>query len=402
MIPEKKGMNTKQHILQVSLIVIAAQLLIGFGALAQNEAGNSQGLNITLEGLKRQIVAGENLGLRIVISNATQRIQVAPPQPFAFLNLIVQQNGVNVPYQIKRSLQLFGDIAIEANSAITINEDLSTWFPLGLSAGEFSLSLDYIFNRADRSLALRSNPVPITVLPRSQEQEAQYQAFVGIFSAPIQAATQFLATYPDSMFEPRVRLELAKRYLATGDFDSANRALEEISTLASATALEIDLKHYFSARTLKAQGNLLEAILEAEQCPALWVINETQYWKNEFDKQLAAQVRLKPEALEVSPGILTAFVRLPEGYPVSGITSATCDRAKPERMPALHRPGMPNDDGTEMIIKFRRQDIEEALAQVGQSIDTHFVVRGVWKGAAETNFFEGAASIKKIVGAKSK
>lgn len=110
---------------------------------------------------------------------------------------------------------------------------------------------------------------------------------------------------------------------------------------------------------------------------------------------LQARVTLKPEALEVSPGILTAFVHLPEGYPVSGITSATCDGAPSERM-------MLNDDKTEMIIKFRREAIEAALARVGESIDTNFVVRGVWQSAAATNLFEGAASIKKIVGAKDK
>lgn len=113
--------------------------------------------------------------------------------------------------------------------------------------------------------------------------------------------------------------------------------------------------------------------------------------------ELKAKVTLKPEALEVSPGILTAFVRLPAGYPVSGITSATCDGAPAERM-------MPNEDGTEMIIKFRRTDIEAALRKSGQSLDTYFVVRGTWQGAAtaSTHFFFGVAKIKKIVGAKSK
>ncbi|MBU4199390.1 MAG: hypothetical protein L6455_10070 [Kiritimatiellae bacterium] len=110
---------------------------------------------------------------------------------------------------------------------------------------------------------------------------------------------------------------------------------------------------------------------------------------------LEAQVTLKPEALNVNPGLLTAFVRMPEGYPVSGITSATCDGAPSERM-------MLNEDETEMIIKFRRKDIEAALAQTGESLDTNFVVRGTWQGAAGTRLFQGADSIKKIVGAKKK
>ncbi|MBU4212977.1 MAG: hypothetical protein KKD33_10395 [Verrucomicrobia bacterium] len=110
---------------------------------------------------------------------------------------------------------------------------------------------------------------------------------------------------------------------------------------------------------------------------------------------LEAQVTLKPDALAVSPGILTAFVRLPAGFPVSGIISATCDGARSERM-------MLNEDGTEMIIKFRRQDIENALAQTGESIDINFVVRGIWQSTAGTNLFQGADSITKIVGAKEK
>lgn len=114
---------------------------------------------------------------------------------------------------------------------------------------------------------------------------------------------------------------------------------------------------------------------------------------------LPAQVTLKPEALEVSPGVLTAFVKLPNNYPVKNITSATCDGANADKM-------MMSDNQKEMIIKFRRQDIEEALVQIGQTIDTNFVVRGVWQDATRTNYFEritnyfdGTASIKKIVGA---
>lgn len=110
---------------------------------------------------------------------------------------------------------------------------------------------------------------------------------------------------------------------------------------------------------------------------------------------LPAQVRLKPEALEVNPGILTAFVRLPEGYAVSNITYATCDGTSAEKM-------ILSDDQAEMVIKFRRKAIEAALAWSGEKIDTNFVIAGIWQNAGQTNFFRGTASIKKIVGAKSK
>lgn len=119
---------------------------------------------------------------------------------------------------------------------------------------------------------------------------------------------------------------------------------------------------------------------------------------------LEAQVTLKPEALNVNPGILTAFVRLPEGYPVRNITSAACDGALYERMMLSTAGGSAyggNDDATEMIIKFRRRDIEAALAQIGESIDIYFIVRGAWQDEAGNSYvFQGTDSITKIVGAK--
>ncbi|MBI2441690.1 MAG: hypothetical protein HYV35_10000 [Lentisphaerae bacterium] len=107
---------------------------------------------------------------------------------------------------------------------------------------------------------------------------------------------------------------------------------------------------------------------------------------------LKASVRLKPEVLKVSPGILTAFVRLPEGYPASGITYATCDGALYERM-------MLSSDGTEIVIKFRRRDIEVTLAVTGETMDIYFIIRGAWQDEAGVfHAFQGWDSITKIVG----
>jgi len=382
-------MTVKPCTLHVIHVIFVFHLLGVLGSIAQDH------LNIKLICPKHEIIAGENLGFQVVISNSSQRICIAPPQFMLYLNLIVQTGGTNVPYQIKRSHQSFGDIEIAANSTMTIDEDLCTWFPLGLFAGEFTLSMAYIPNKEDRSFTLRSNTIQITVAPRSPEQEMEYEAFVGILSSSrkeaIQKATQFLVTYSNSIFEPRVRLELAGRYLTAGDYDSANKVLEGILFFSSATIREKGSKHYLSARVMKAQGRFAEAIVEAEKCPSLWIPNI----RAEFiapEVILEAQVTLKPESLNVSPGILTAFVRLPEGFSVKNITSAICDGALSERM-------MLNDDQTEMIIKFRRQDIENALAQIRESIDTNFVVRGIWQGTVGTCLFQGAASIKKIVGA---
>lgn len=106
---------------------------------------------------------------------------------------------------------------------------------------------------------------------------------------------------------------------------------------------------------------------------------------------LDALVRLEPETLNVNPGVLTAFVKLLEGYDPVHITDATCDGAACESMQV-------NGDGTEMIIKFRRKDIEKALAETGEKIDTFFIVRGTYTDETGTLVFEGTDEISKIVG----
>ncbi|MDO9541274.1 MAG: hypothetical protein Q7J98_02985, partial [Kiritimatiellia bacterium] len=116
---------------------------------------------------------------------------------------------------------------------------------------------------------------------------------------------------------------------------------------------------------------------------------------------LDASVRLEPETLNVNPGVLTAFVSLPEGYDPIYITDATCDGAAYESMQVSTAGGSAyggNGDGTEMIIKFRRQAIEEALAEIGEEIDTSFIVRGTYTDETGTLVFEGTDEISKIVG----
>gem|GEM_PF-2077704 len=114
---------------------------------------------------------------------------------------------------------------------------------------------------------------------------------------------------------------------------------------------------------------------------------------------LEASVRLEPETLNVNPGVLTAFVRLPEGYDPGYITDATCDGAACESMQVNEAPSTGSGQaGTEMIIKFRRQAIEKALAEIGEEIDTSFIVRGTYMDETGTLVFEGTDEISKIMG----
>lgn len=114
--------------------------------------------------------------------------------------------------------------------------------------------------------------------------------------------------------------------------------------------------------------------------------------KVKFTVVLVARVTIKPEALKVTPGILTAFVEFPEGHNVAYIVDATCDGAAYESM-------MLNEDGTVMIIKFRRDAIEEALSllEPPQSIDTAFKVRGTLQDEYGSYIFEATDTIMKVL-----
>lgn len=119
-----------------------------------------------------------------------------------------------------------------------------------------------------------------------------------------------------------------------------------------------------------------------------------------FTVVLVAQVTIKPETLKVTPGVLTAYVKFPEGYNVAGIVDVTCDGALPESM-MFSQMGEPSEEISEpvMIIKFRRDAIEEALSLLDppQSIDTTFKVRGTVQDAYGTYIFEGTDAIMKVL-----
>lgn len=57
---------------------------------------------------------------------------------------------------------------------------------------------------------------------------------------------------------------------------------------------------------------------------------------------------------------------------------------------------MVSDDG-EVIMKFRRQDIADALTQNGEELDTEFEVRGTFKLNNQIYIFKGIDTIKKVL-----
>jgi len=93
---------------------------------------------------------------------------------------------------------------------------------------------------------------------------------------------------------------------------------------------------------------------------------------------------LKPESLDVNPGVLTAFVVFPAPYSALTITDAKCDGAPLDKLNF--------DQGAKKaILKFRRAQMTE------KPLDTYFVVRGIftWNGVSVP--FQGSDSIMKVL-----
>jgi len=111
---------------------------------------------------------------------------------------------------------------------------------------------------------------------------------------------------------------------------------------------------------------------------------------------------LKPEALNINPGVLTAYVKLPPPFGIPRTMNATLDGAAQERW-MIDYAGLPEEglEGPIVVMKFRREDIEKALAERGEMIDTNFIIKGTFDdGTApfgQMYSFEGKDTITKIV-----
>ena len=103
-------------------------------------------------------------------------------------------------------------------------------------------------------------------------------------------------------------------------------------------------------------------------------------------KLVGDQLFITPEALKVNPGVLTAHTdNWPAYYDPTTIQTAFCDGAEMDFL---------SDTGN---MKFRRADVEAALAAEDQQIDTHFVITGTFIYNGATCDFIGSDDIKKIV-----
>jgi hypothetical protein len=114
------------------------------------------------------------------------------------------------------------------------------------------------------------------------------------------------------------------------------------------------------------------------------------------------RVVIKPEALNINPGILTAYIKFPAPFGIPITLNATLDGASQERW-MVSQEGLLEEEleGPLVIIKFRRQDIEKALTEQGALLDTEFVLIGTFDdGTApygQPYEFEGRDSVTKII-----
>lgn len=238
---------------------------------------------ITLSSSISEIVAGENVSFGVALNNrAPKSIVVSPLQPFLYLNLIVNHNGERVPPQVKISLSPDEDINIGQGEIIPKEIDLCTWFPLGLFEGVFELYVAYVPEKNNRDLEVKSNTIHLRVVARTAEQENAYQDYVAVLSSSGQEAIEkgsvFLDQHENSMFEGRVRIELANRYLAQKDWGHAIDIMSE-SNQMELTNAEMTKGRYLIARALRGSGRFSEAVSELEKIQESWARREANTWR---------------------------------------------------------------------------------------------------------------------------
>ncbi len=116
-------------------------------------------------------------------------------------------------------------------------------------------------------------------------------------------------------------------------------------------------------------------------------------------------LRIKPEVLKVTEGVLTAFVRFPEELPVIRIETATLNGALVDRILSgkdAEREDKDRDEAQEekgereFILKFRRTEVERALEQAGEVLGRDFVLLGTAHASIGRVMFEGRDSIRKV------
>ncbi len=274
----------KRFVLVAVVLVLSSRALLS----AQDMPGGQEGPNVKLELScpRKEIVAGENVAFRLTLRNLSEAdLEVSSLQSLAFLVPRVMSAGELVrPKLIK--VKPGPSVTLAAGEALEAEVDLCTWFPRSLHSGSFQVSFLYGPNRGNRDVVVQSNVINLEVGPRTDDQEGAYQEFLAILRASgdeaVEKCKQFLAQRKGSMFDARVRLELAGRYLTKKEYEKVKEVFGSEFSQGSPTSVEVAFKHYLVGRSLRAQGKLAEAIPELEKTDARWAIHEVESWRREL------------------------------------------------------------------------------------------------------------------------
>ncbi len=271
-------------------LVAAVLVLFSPGLVSAQDmpAGDEEpDLRLDLSCPRERITAGENVVFKLTLRNlSNEDLEVSPLQPVVFLGLRVVSAGEEVAPQVKVLAAPWASVALAAGKVLEADVDVCSWFPLSLHSGSFQLSFSYYPIAGNRNVVVQSNVIHLEVSPRTDDQGKAFKDFVAILRATgdeaVERGEQFLAQHKGSMFDARVRLELARRYLTRKEYEKVREVLGGEFTRSSPTSVETALRCDLTARSLRAQGRLADAISELEKTDAPWAASEVERWRLEL------------------------------------------------------------------------------------------------------------------------
>jgi hypothetical protein len=213
---------------------------------------------------KERLLAGENVDIHIVLENPTdQPLTVSPLQCFAFVSPRVEGDGRVFGSAVEALLASYDqDVTLLPHRSVEKWVDLATWYPVGLPAGQFTFAVAYTPERKHRKTRVLSNKVSLEVLPRSEVEEEEWQAYVAALSARSKdmrrLAENYLDKYPKSVYTCRVRI-LAATVPGT-PLTLVDEMLGESFEGCAPTRRELALAHEFRARAYEENGRLEDAV----------------------------------------------------------------------------------------------------------------------------------------------
>jgi hypothetical protein len=248
------------------LVCLASSGGLGDGSVTRTPATSDTPMGgvLKMTMVKDRLVAGENLDIKVTLENPTDAaVKVSPLQFFGFVMLRVECDGKRLPVPVQVQLSLEPDIEVGPHQCVESWADLASWFPWGLESGRYGIIVEYCPVRNDRQAVVYSNRVEVEVVPRSEQQEEEFQGYAKVLTAlskdRLVLARDFLEKYGNSMYACRVRLVTG----AMGGLSVAlkDEMLGESFERSSPTKRELIMARDFRARAYERDGRLEVAVV---------------------------------------------------------------------------------------------------------------------------------------------